>query len=181
MSPNEETLHVTPKPEIAPGKHAIPALHHGGGLAGLIGRNGVVYTRPLIHKPNTIHFTSASTCYAVLQSMHRLAVGKAAHAAVSITGVNDAGSAKDIYRKTRAAAIAFYVAASPAKRRALFHALLAFVTQHRSFDGLEGLFLTGLRPGRRRQYSPGSAGRAGSSQRRRRSNTGHGRHGQRIS
>ena len=145
MSPNEETLHVTPKPEIAPGTHAIAALHHGGELAGLIGRNGVVYTRPLIHKPNTIHFTSASTCYAVLQSMHRLAVGNAAHAAVSITGVNDAGSAKDIYRKTRAAAIAFYVAASPAKRRALFHALLAFVTQHTSFDGLEGLFLTGLR------------------------------------
>ena len=149
MSLKEEPLHVVPV-AMPVGKASTPVLSDSplrttGGMGGLLGRGGIGYTRALVHKPNTLHFTRSQTCYAVLQSMHRMAVGDAAHAIVRITGISDAKGAKDVYLKTRAAAVAFCVGSKRPQRRTLFRELLTFATANKSFDGLEGLFLTGLR------------------------------------
>lgn len=63
---------------------------------------------------------------------------------MQIAGVADAATGNDVYRKNRAASIAFYTIAGNVGRNILFRSLLGFVLQQKSLDGLEGVFLTGL-------------------------------------
>lgn len=102
-------------------------------------------TGPIWSRQGTLWFVPAATTWQLLQELHRISLGQSNRFALDLPSQPNPRAARLAFRSTLANVFGQIMVAPDTARMELFASLCDFVEQAGSLDGLESVYLTGLR------------------------------------